>query len=296
MLEFNSLTKSFGEISVLRGVSFKVERGRSVGFLGSNGAGKTTTMRTVFGLVRPDVGSAMWNDKSIDMQTRLRFGYMPEQRGLYAGMRVKEQLVYIARLHGLSKKTATGAAAEWLERLGIADRASDKLEKLSHGNQQRVQLAAALLHEPDLLVLDEPFSGLDPTGVDNMKEILAQETKRGAAVMFSSHQLELVEDVCDDIAILHEGVIARNGDIAAEKAASKVRRVEVAGPPNNGWARIAPGVTEHDFNEISGTHEFLIRDDVTASQFLAAATAAGQVDLFTYTPPSLEDLFRETVG
>lgn len=282
-------------MQALNDVSFSVRAGRAVGFLGSNGAGKTTTMRTVFGLVRPDVGTTLWAGSEIGDETRLRFGYMPEQRGLYGTMAVKDQLVFLGRLHGMRVADAKEQADVWIDRLGLADRSGDALEKLSHGNQQRVQLAAALLHDPDLLVLDEPFSGLDPTGVDNMKGILSEQTARGAAVLFSSHQLDLVEDVCDDIAIIHDGVIARSGDLSEIRASAANRNVQILGLDNSDWVTTAPGVVSHQYNSVSGVHELIVNDDVSAEDLLHHASAAGTVASFSYTLPSLEDIYRETV-
>lgn len=295
MLEFKNLAKRYGQLQALQEVTFSVSPGRSVGFLGPNGAGKTTTMRSIFGLIRPDSGTVTWAGNEISMEDRLSFGYMPEQRGLYARMKVKDQLVYLARLHGVPASEAKKGADVWLERLGLADRANDTLDKLSHGNQQRIQLAASILHKPSLLVLDEPFSGLDPIGVDNMKEILVEETKRGTAVLFSSHQLDLVEDVCDDIAIIQSGKVLRHGELAAEKAKAGVRNVKVIGPPDGHWASTAPGVLSHEFNVVSGEHRFLVADDVTAQDFLVAASAAGTVSSFSYTAPTLEDIYKETL-
>ena len=199
MIEIDDIRKRFGEVQALDGCSFSVERGRMLGFLGPNGAGKTTTMRAIFGLVEPDSGAVLWDGRPVGLEERLRFGYMPEERGLYPRMPVAEQIAYFGRLHGMDAGAARTAAEEWLERLGLAERATAKLEELSHGNQQRAQLAAALVHEPELLVLDEPFSGLDPVAVQTLAELLRREAERGAAVLFSSHQLDLVEDICEDV-------------------------------------------------------------------------------------------------
>ena len=195
MLEINDLAKRYGPVTALDGASFTARPGRIVGFLGPNGSGKTTTMRCIFGLARPDRGDVRWKGQTIDREARLRFGYMPEQRGLYPRMRVGEQISYFAQQHGLSAKDADAATGRWLERMGLADRTKSKLEELSHGNQQRIQLAVALAHDPELLVLDEPFSGLDPIGIGTMTEVVRDRAAAGVGVIFSSHQLDLVEGV-----------------------------------------------------------------------------------------------------
>ena len=205
MLEVRDLTKRYGDVVALGGASFSVAPGRIVGFLGPNGAGKTTTMRAILGLVRPDGGEVRWMGEPVGPGERARFGYMPEERGLYPRMKVGDQLVYLAELSGMTSGAAKEAAASWLGRLGLGDRAGARLEELSHGNQQRVQLAAALVHDPELVVLDEPFAGLDPIGVQALAEMLAQTAATGVAVLFSSHQLDLVEDVCQDVVIIDHG-------------------------------------------------------------------------------------------
>jgi ABC-2 type transport system ATP-binding protein len=211
-LQLRDLRKRYGETVALDGVSFTVGEGEMFGFVGPNGAGKTTTMRIVLGVLAADSGSVTWRGGPIGAAERRRIGYMPEERGLYPKMRVRDQLVYMARLHGAGEADAGAAADRWLERLGIAERGGDPVEALSLGNQQRVQLAVALVHEPDLLVLDEPFSGLDPDGVDALSGALTEEIRaRGVPVIFSSHQLELVERLCDSVAIIAAGRIATSG-------------------------------------------------------------------------------------
>jgi ABC-2 type transport system ATP-binding protein len=183
MLEILDLAKRYGAVTALDGASFAATPGRIVGFLGPNGAGKTTTMRCIFGLAQPDRGEVRWAGTPVDRDTRLRFGYMPEQRGLYPRMRVGEQVSYFAQQHGLSGRDAGAATTRWLERMGLGDRAKSKLEELSHGNQQRIQLAVALVHDPELLVLDEPFSGLDPIGIATMTEVVKERAAAGCAVL-----------------------------------------------------------------------------------------------------------------
>ncbi len=226
-LRLDRASKRFGKVQALDGCSFTVEPGRMLGFLGPNGAGKTTAMRSVFGLVRLDSGGVLWGGRPIRRAERLRFGYMPEERGLYPRMPVGEQLAYFGRLHGMDERAAHAAVSKWLDRLGLGDRGDSKVEELSHGNQQRAQLAAALLHEPDLLVLDEPFAGLDPVAVATLADVLRGEAARGAAVLFSSHQLELVEHICEEVAIVDHGRIVATGAVDELKRASQRRHVEL---------------------------------------------------------------------
>jgi ABC-2 type transport system ATP-binding protein len=282
-------------VDALGGCSFSVERGPMLGFLGPNGAGKTTAMRAIFGLVRLDAGEVLWDGRPIGLAERLRFGYMPEERGLYPRMPVGEQLEYFGRLHGLDGGAARAAAAQWLERLGLANRAGAKVEELSHGNQQRVQLAAALLHEPVLLVLDEPFAGLDPIAVRTLAEVLRLEAARGAAVLFSSHQLELVEDICEEVAIVDHGRVVATGVVDTLRRASQRRRIELqldGAPPD--WLPDVEGVELVERRD--GEVRLLASRDVDPEQVLAAAERSAQVIAFSYGPPTLAELFLELVA
>jgi ABC-2 type transport system ATP-binding protein len=293
-LELIGVAKRFGEIVALDKVTLDVQPGRVLGFLGPNGAGKTTVMRAVFGLVRLDAGQVLWAGRPVGLAERLRFGYMPEERGLYPRMALGDQLAYFGSLHGLSSRAARAAASHWLERLGLADRAGARLEELSHGNQQRAQLAAALLHEPELLVLDEPFAGLDPLAVRTLAEVLSGEAARGAAVLFSSHQLELVEDVCEDVAIIDRGRVIATGHIDDLRRAAQRRRIELrldgAAPE---WLPDVAGVELVERR--SGRLRLLAGRDVDPEQVLAAAERVGRVVEFSYGPPSLAELFVELV-
>jgi len=292
MLELVDLSKRFGDVIALDGAGFVVERGRILGFLGPNGAGKTTAMRAVFGLVRPDTGSVFWNGASVGPAERLRFGYMPEERGLYPKMKVHDQLVHFSRLSGLSKAEANQAVGHWLAILGLAGRGHAKLDDLSHGNQQRAQLAAALAPNPELLILDEPFAGLDPIGVDSLAETLRELASGGVTIVFSSHQLDLVEDVCQDVAIIDEGRIVLSGPLDGIKNRSRKRRlvIDVDGEP---WVPDMSGVEVVDG---PGPSHCIVNDDAPVADLLAAANAAGTVNRFVFEPPSLTDLFREAVG
>jgi ABC-2 type transport system ATP-binding protein len=265
-----------------------------LGFLGPNGAGKTTAMRTVFRLIKPDSGSVTWDGNPITADDLLRYGYMPEQRGLYPKMKAGDQLAYLGRLHGMSKTKARGSAETWLERFGLGERINDPVESLSHGNQQRVQLAAALVHDPDLLVLDEPFSGLDPIAVETMSEVLLEQAAAGKAVVFSSHQLDLVEDICEYVAIINAGTIVLEGRVQALKDSAPIRHleVEVDGDPA-ALVELLDGVQTTHMNGERLTAIINATTDVRG--FIARAQEASNLRHFTYTTPSLSDLFREAV-
>ena len=295
MLEILDLAKRYGTVTALDGATFTARPGRIVGFLGPNGAGKTTTMRCVFGLARPDRGDLRWKGAPIDREARLRFGYMPEQRGLYPRMRVAEQLSYFGQQHGMPGKAANAAAARWLERMGLGDRARSKLEELSHGNQQRVQLATALVHDPELLVLDEPFSGLDPIGIATMTEVVRERAAAGVCVVFSSHQLDLVEDVCEDVVIIARGRVVASGAIGELKTASGRQHLEVEVVGSSGaWLDGDAGlvVIERDGDRV----KLLVDRSVDLDDLLTRARAAGEVRMFAYQPPKLSELFMEAVA
>jgi ABC-2 type transport system ATP-binding protein len=295
VLSFARVSKRFETVQALDECSFSVERGRMLGFLGPNGAGKTTAMRTIFGLVEPDAGAVLWNGKPVGLAEQLSFGYMPEERGLYPRMLVGEQLAYFGALHGLDDTAARKAAANWLERLGLAGRGDAKLEELSHGNQQRVQLAAALLHEPDLLVLDEPFAGLDPVAVETLADVLRAEAERGAAVLFSSHQLDLVQDICEDVVIVDSGRVIATGDLDSLRRASRRRliQLQIEGA-NPAWLPDVAGVEMVERR--NGDVRLRASHEVDPQQILLEAERAGRVIAFTYGPPTLAELFLELVA
>ncbi|MCV2489619.1 ATP-binding cassette domain-containing protein [Geodermatophilus sp. YIM 151500] len=295
MLEFDGLHKSYGDDHVLDGVGFTVAAGSMFGFCGANGAGKTTTMRIAMGLVRPDAGEVRWQGRALDDDARRRIGYMPEERGLYPKMRVGEQLAYFARLHGLDAAAAGRAADEWTGRLGLGDRRRDAVEKLSLGNQQRVQLAAALVGRPEVLILDEPFSGLDPVGVDALAEALLEQVRAGVPVVFSSHQLDLVERLCDSVGILARGRMVASGPVPdlRQREAGRLLRVVVPDAPP-GWAGGLPGVRV--VAQQGGDTLLELDADADDQQVLAAGLRTGPVTHFARREPSLVELFREAVA
>ena len=294
LLELVGLTRHFGELVALDDLTFSVAAGEVVGFLGPNGAGKTTTMRAVFGLTDLESGSVRWNGVPIGPTERRRFGYMPEERGLYPAMVVREQLEYLGRLHGMSADAAQTSGMSWLERLGISDRADSKVEALSHGNQQRVQLAAALVHGPEMLILDEPLAGLDPAGIDAIGGVLVEQARSGCCVIFSSHQLDQVEDLCESVVIIDHGRLVVSGKVD-DLATSGPRRlvVRVEGDRDASWARDLPGVT---ISEVNGGEARLVLDPSADSDpVLKAAMAAGRVTEFVFARRRLSEVFREAL-
>jgi ABC-2 type transport system ATP-binding protein len=295
LLELDGLTRRFGELTALDDLSFSVGAGQVVGFLGPNGAGKTTTMRAVFGLTDLDAGTVRWNGAPVGQSERRRFGYMPEERGLYPSMLVGEQLEYLGRLHGMSAPDAASATEAWLERLGVADRTDSKVELLSHGNQQRVQLAAALVHGPELLVLDEPLAGLDPTGVDAIGEVLVEQARAGCCVLFSSHQLDLVEDICEAVTIIDHGRLVVSGAVD-DLVTSGPRRlvVRVQGDREGAWARRISGVTVSEVDR--GAVRLVLDESVDSESVLKSAMAAGQVTEFVFERRRLSEVFREALA
>ena len=295
MLELEELHRRFGDVVALDGMTFTVEAGEVVGFLGPNGAGKTTAMRAVLGVTALDSGTIRFDGREVDAQARRRFGYMPEERGLYPGMQVLDQLEYLGRLHGMDAAAAQRSARSQCERLGLAERVDSKVEELSLGNQQRVQLAAALVHEPDLLVLDEPFSGLDPVGIDDLSAVLAERAHGGATVLFSSHQLDLVEHLCEAVAIVDRGRLVAAGPVDELTRGGRPRlAVRVAGDPDGRWASsLPPGARVQSVEH--GTVMITLDEGVAADPVLDAARAAGSVEHFAFERRRLSAVFREAV-
>jgi ABC-2 type transport system ATP-binding protein len=296
VLELTDLARRYGDVVALDGISFSVAPGQLYGFVGPNGAGKTTTMRIVLGVLAPDRGEVRWRGKPVDAATRSRFGYMPEERGLYPKMRVRDQLVYLARLHGAGPAEAAAAAERWIERLGLTERSGDRVETLSLGNQQRVQLAAALVHDPELLVLDEPFSGLDPVGVDVLSGVLSEYAATGVPVVFSSHQLELVERLCEAVAIVKDGRLVASGTVDELRGSDgRTVRVAVAGEDGDGWLAALPAA-ETVSRGRDGSLLLALSDGATPEDVLDAARRAGTVVHFSLERPTLTDLFRKAVA
>ncbi len=299
-LEIDDVSKRYGEVVALDRMSFDVRAGEIFGFVGSNGAGKSTAMRIVLGVLAADAGEVRWQGRRLTLDDRRRIGYMPEERGLYPRMKVGEQLRYLARLHGMSADAAERSVRRWTERLGVAGRVGDEVQKLSLGNQQRVQLAAALVHDPQVLVLDEPFSGLDPIAVDVMSDVLRQACAGGVPVLFSSHQLDLVQRLCDRVGIVQRGRMVACGSVEELRSGSASRLVVDAPQARPGWARDLPGVVSESAERThdgSGTRTVVeLAPDADDQVVLRAALATGPVHEFRWRRPSLTELFRHVVS
>lgn len=293
MLELSGITKSYGGRRVLDDVSFDVAAGRLTGFVGGNGAGKTTTMRIALGVLAKDEGRVSLDGAPVTAADRRRFGYMPEERGLYPKMKVGEHIAYLARLHGYSKAEATVSAEKLLDRLGLSERLGDAVETLSLGNQQRAQIAAALVHEPEVLILDEPFSGLDPLAVDVVAGVLQERAAAGVAVLFSSHQLDVVERLCDDLVIIAGGTVRAAGEREALRAEHASDRYELVSSGDAGWVREEPGVTVVDFD--GGYALFDVENHEAAQRVLRRAVERGDVSSFAPQRPTLAQIFREVI-
>lgn len=293
MLSVVGLTRRFGDQLALDDVSFDVAPGRLTGFVGANGAGKTTTMRIILGVLAATAGTVHWHGDPLGPRIRRRFGYLPEERGLYPKMKVRDQLVFFGRLHGLDPTRAARRTDQLLGRLGLTDRGGAVLETLSLGNQQRVQIAAALVHEPVALVLDEPFSGLDPFAVDTMADLLRDEGG-SVPVLFSSHQLELVERLCDDLVVLSHGRVVAAGAVSdLRNGPGTVFRLTLGNGSDAGWLRDLPGI---DVRDVDGSSALIdVRDPGREQQVLRRAMEHGPVLEFSPVRAALSDVFREAV-
>jgi len=295
-LVLDSLVKRFGKVTALDGISFQVEQGQVFGFLGANGAGKTTTMRIVLDILRPDSGTVTWAGIPSTDVPRRTWGYLPEERGLYPRLEVLEQLVFFASLYAIPRREAAARARDWLGRFRIPEYEKRRAEELSKGNQQKVQLIAAVLHEPDVLIMDEPFVGLDPVNVSLLKEAFGEMRKRGTTLVFSTHQMEMVEELCEAVAIIDRGRLVLGGPILDVKRSSgrQVVRLGVEGDAGLPWLADLEGVSVVRSGEDYTELDVRGRDP---QDILGAALARGErVTQFLIADPSIEQIFIERVG
>ncbi len=288
------ITKRFRDVTAVDNLSFSVQRGSLFGFLGPNGAGKTTTMRVVLDIIRPDEGQVTWDGTPFHRLGRGFFGYLPEERGLYPKMRVVEHLEFLGRIHGLDKRKAHIETARWIERFDLGELRHKRIEELSKGNQQKVQTIGTMLHDPELLVLDEPFSGLDPVNTALLKEVLLEAHKRGKTIIFSSHRMDQVEEICEDIVLIDQGHLVLHGNLKQIKRSMgrQILRISLEGNEDF-WYKI-PGLellaSRADYQE------FRLGENADPNSVLREAMQAGQVIRFELVEPSLDQIFVEKVG
>ena len=296
-LVLSNVARSFGDVAAVRDVSFTIPAGTTFGLLGPNGAGKTTTMRMILGILLPDRGSVTWDGRPIDLNVRRRFGYLPEERGLYGKLKVREQIAYFGRLHGVAPPEDTKRADAWIERLGLTDYANRPCAELSKGNQQKVQVACAALHEPELLVLDEPFSGLDPVNAETLLEVLRGLQSTGTTLILSSHQMWQIEDLCESFCVIAGGTVRAAGTIVELRSAWPTRIVEVEPVATvlrdvldtTAGARRLP---EADRPVLA----YEIPADADTASLLRRLVAAGDVTRFERVDPSLRDIYLRAIG
>ena len=296
-LVLSHVSRAFGDVAAVRDVSFTVPAGTTFGLLGPNGAGKTTTMRMILGILIPDRGSVTWDGAQVDLAVRRRFGYLPEERGLYGKLKVREQIAYFGRLHGVMPPEDERRANAWIERLGLGEYADRPCAELSKGNQQKVQIACAALHEPELLVLDEPFSGLDPVNAETLLEALRELQRAGATLILSSHQMWQVEDLCESFCVIAGGTVRARGTLEELRASWPTRIVEIepVADPLRGVLDATPGarrLPEADRPALA----YEIPADADTAALLRRLVAAGDVTRFERIDPSLRDIYLRAIG
>jgi ABC-2 type transport system ATP-binding protein len=296
-LDIDRVTKRFGPTLALDQLSFSVPKGRIFGFLGANGAGKTTTMRICLGILRADDGEVRWAGEPAWDLPRRTFGYLPEERGLYPRLTVIEQLVYFASLYGEPAGQARANAHTWLERFRIPDLADRRAEELSKGNQQKVQFIAAILHRPDVLLMDEPLTGLDPVNLSLLRDAFLELRDEGRTIVFSTHQMEAAEALCESLAIVDRGRVVASGTLTELKQTSRARtvRLGVEGEILPTWLTSIDGVAA--VRPAAGFTELELLPGTEPREVLASALARGAlVTHFEVAEPSLEAVFIEYVG
>ena len=296
-LRVEHINKSFGQFQAIKDLSMEVSEGALFGFLGANGAGKTTTMRMILDIIRPDSGEITWNGRDVREVSRHSWGYLPEERGLYPKMEVEEQLLFLARLQGLSKQQAKKELDEWLDRFQINANRKKKVEELSKGNQQKVQFLATIMHNPDILIMDEPFSGLDPVNATVLKEAFLEMHRRGKTIIFSTHQLEQVEEMCEDVVIINKGQSIVQGSVREIKHqhGRNIARLKLDNDAEASWLDTLRGVQvtkrRQDYIEMQ------LQSDLNPNLIVETALShGGIISRFELVEPSLTDIFIEHVG
>lgn len=293
-LQLENVTKRFGEFTAVDHLNLTVDKGSMYGFLGANGAGKTTTFRMILGLLNANEGHITWNDKTISYATSPEIGYLPEERGLYPKMKVEDQLIFLGELRGMKKADAKKAIHYWLERFEVSQNKNKKVEELSKGNQQKIQVIAALMHDPKLLILDEPFSGLDPVNVEMLKKAITDFRNNGATILFSSHRMDHVEELCERLSIIHQGKQIVSGSLRDVKRSFGRQNVRIRSDYDLTGLDSVPGVLSIA-HSVEGA-VFQIEEEEVANDLLSVALQAGPIRHFEIEEPSLQDIFIAKVG
>lgn len=293
-LRIEHVSKKFQDFTAVDDINLTLEKGKMLGFLGRNGAGKTTSFRMILGLTEPTAGRITYNGKPITSDMYDIIGYLPEERGLHAKLTVNEELTYLATLKGMKPKAIKTAIDAWLKRFEITENKDKKIESLSKGNQQKIQLLASILHEPELLILDEPFSGLDPVNVELLKSAVKELNANGSTIIFSSHRMEHVEELCDDICILNAGKMVEQGSIQEVKASFGYKRVAIEADYDLSELTALPGVVKHE--QQGATTIFTIEDESVAPTLFEQIQQKGFVRRFQVLEPTINEIFIQKVG
>lgn len=296
MLDVDHIHKEFGSVRAVRDVQFRIEDGVTFGLLGPNGAGKTTTMRMILGILTPDGGTIRWNGAPVRNDSRKHFGYLPEERGIYGKMKVREQIAYFGKLHGLREPGLAGRVDKWIERLGLNAYADRPCAELSKGNQQKVQLACAAVHDPQLLVLDEPFSGLDPVNAEMLMSVLSELKAQGTTLVLSSHQMWQLEDLCTSFCIIADGENRVQGTLPELRSAFPTRLVRVA-PRTGDITNILGSVAgAQPLAPLNGYADYRVPADTDFASLLRSLVAVAPVTRFEAVEPSLHEIYLRAIG
>lgn len=293
-LVIEDLTKKFGKTTAVNYLNLTIEKGQMFGMLGANGAGKTTTFRMILNLLEPTEGKISWNNEKINYKSSQIIGYLPEERGLYPKLKVSEQLIYLGRLRGMEKTTILKEMNQWLERFKVPEYKNKKVEELSKGNQQKIQFIASVIHRPELLILDEPFSGLDPVNVELLKEAVIDLNKSGTTIVFSSHRMEHVEELCEQLVILHNGSPVVGGNIRDVKRSFGKMNVVIRAEFSLEFLDQLEGILKVKQTKEGAVVQ--IATEETAHKLFQLLATKGFVRKFEIEDPSLHDIFLEKVG
>lgn len=295
MLEAKNLVKTFGDYKAVDDLSFTINDGQIMGLIGQNGAGKTTTFRLILDFLKADKGEVLWNGKQLGTKEYNTIGYLPEERGLYPKVSIQNQLIYFASLRGKSKKEIEPKIDEWMEKFQVKGKKTDKIKSLSKGNQQKVQLIATLIHEPKLVILDEPFSGLDPVNAELLKDGIIELKSKGSCVIFSSHNMDNVEKICDHLIMLRNGEMVLNGKVHEIRESFGRTKVFLESQLSKEIVAQMDGVQQVVVRDDSSLEITLSRPEVGRELF-ELATKDGYIPMFNQQPPTLEEIFKMKAG